>query len=219
MRIEDFTALRLKQRSEAANDWILFLDSDEWLSDGAVDDIRSILKTAEPKTIIKIPRYPVIDGTPYSRSVIGVESVPRIHNRLSGCTMKSDKRVHEKFAYDDTFREVSTRHPLYNELPSVDELRAKDGRYITLEVERIQSQGYPWNLYVRWVLLREPMIITYLALRMLCKSPMYMRKDTVPFAHDWRYVRYHGRLFRAITGAMLAHPFTAGRVGNQQVAE
>lgn len=209
VRVKDFTAMRLKQRDDATNDWVFYLDSDEWISDEAIAEIRDVLAAADMKTIIKIPRQAVIDGKAYAYGYLSSEIVPRIHHRKSGCTLK--RGVHEKYVYGPEFAEISLRHALFNIMPPYEELRSKDDRYITLEVERIWREGYSWPKYVRWVLIREPLTIVYLAARILFAIPRYWRSDAVPLKHDWRFVRYHVRLFRAITGAMLARPFSGGK--------
>ncbi len=212
VRIKDFTEMRMKQRAAATYDWILYLDADEYLSDGMPEEIGEILRTAEPKTIVKFPRLPVIDGIIRTHGMLYPEVMPRIHNRASGATLRKGKIVHEKYEYDSSFKEIVTKHPLLFPLETVAELRGKDDRYLTLEVERIQKEGYPWSHYFRWMLLREPLIMLRLSLRILLYSPMYFTKNVVPPQHDFRYVRYHWRLFRAVTGAMFAHPRTSGKI-------
>lgn len=212
VRVKDFTAMRLKQRDAAKHDWVLYIDSDEEMTPELVTEVGDILRTADPKTIIKFPRVPVIDGILRTRGVFVPEIVPRIHHRKSGATLQAGKLVHEKYVYDDSFRVIVTKNYLKVPLASVAELRAKDDRYLTLEVERIRMHGFPWSRYVRWILLREPLVMLSLLFRILLNSPNYFRSDAVPFAHEWRYVRYHWRLFRAVTGALLAHPLRAGKV-------
>jgi glycosyltransferase involved in cell wall biosynthesis len=207
VRVKDFTEIRLKQRAAAMCDWVFYLDSDEELSPEAAVEIGEVLKTALPKTILKIPRVPVIDGIPRTHGHLTPDVMPRIHNKTSGATLRKGKTVHEKYEYDSSFQEISLKNPLYVPLPSVADLRSKDDRYLTLEVERLNRDGYTWNQYVRWMLFREPLIMLVLMLRILLKSPELCRKDSIPFAHHWRYVRYHWRLFRAMTGVMLRKTF------------
>lgn len=202
VRVKDFTEIRLKQRAAASNDWVLYLDSDEYLSDGAVAEIGEILKTASPKTIVKIPRVPVIGGVPRTRGDIFKEIMPRLHNRASGATLQKGKTVHEKYQYDSSFKEVSMKNPLYVPLPDVADLRSKDDRYLTLEIERMRRDGYPWSQYVRWILLREPLIMLQILFKILIALPQFGYPDSVPIEHHLRYVRYHWRLFRAVTGLM-----------------
>lgn len=207
VRVKDFTQMRLKQRAAASFDWVLYIDSDEELSPEAAIEIGEILRTSTPKTIIKIPRIPVIDGIPRVRGHLTPDIMPRIHNTKSGATLKQGKTVHEKYEYDSSFTEVSLKNPLYVPLPSVGELRSKDDRYLTLEIERLHRDGYTWSQYVRWQLFREPLIILVLMVRILLTSPQLVHRDSVPFAHHWRYVRYHARLLRAMTGLMLRKTF------------
>ncbi len=207
VRVKDFTEIRLKQRAAATHDWVLYIDSDEELSPKAAAEIREVLKTAAPKTIIKIPRVPVIDGIPRTRGHLSPDIMPRIHNKASGATLRKGKTVHEKYEYDASFTEISLKSPLYVPLPSVGDMRSKDDRYLTLEIERLKRDGYTWNQFVRWQLFREPLIMLALIGRILLRSPQMFRKDSIPFAHHWRYVRYHWRLYRAMTGLMLRKTF------------
>jgi len=203
IRVKNFTEMRLKQRAAARFDWVLYVDSDEYLSDGLVSEIGEILKSAEPKIIVKVRRIWVIEGVPRTRGYLSPDIVPRIHNRTSGATLRSGKTVHEKYEYDSTFREVKAQNPLYVPIGSVASLRSKDDRYLLLEVEKMKAEGYTWRLYFRWFLLREPLIMLSVLLKTLLKLPELFRKDSVPIAHHLRYVRYHYRLFYAVTGLMI----------------
>lgn len=207
VRVKDFTEIRLKQRAAATYDWVLYIDSDEELSSEAATEIGQVLQSVPPKTIIKIPRIPVIDGIPRTRGHLIADIMPRIHNKVSGATLRKGKTVHEKYEYDSSFTEVSIKSPLYVPLPPVSELRSKDDRYLTLEVERLHRDGFSWRQYARWMLFREPLIILSLLLRLLWKLPQLFRKDSIPFAHHWRYVRYHARLFQVVTGLMIKKTF------------
>ena len=212
VRVKDFTEMRLKQRAAARYDWVLYLDGDEYLSDALIEEIRLILLDADPKTIVKFPRLPVIEGRIRTAGIFYPEVMPRIHHRKSGATLRKGKVVHEKYVYDDTFTEVVTRNPLLFPLPEVSDLRRKDDRYITLEVQNIEREGMRWKRYLRWFLFREPLLMLSLIGRMMLFGPRYWKASSVPIAHDWRYVTYHWRLFRAVSGAMLAHPLRQGRI-------
>jgi glycosyltransferase involved in cell wall biosynthesis len=202
-RVKDFTAMRLKQRAAAQYDWVFYLDSDEYLSDGLVEEIGLILKTAVPKTIVKVRRVWVINDVPRTRGYLSPDIMPRLHHRGSGATLRAGKTVHEKYEYDGTFKEVIAKYPLYVPMDSVTSLRAKDDRYILLEIERTRQRGYTWGLYFRWFFFREPLIMLGLLWRILWKLPGMYGKDAVPPAYHFRYVRYHWRLLRAMTGWML----------------
>ncbi|MBP9850855.1 MAG: glycosyltransferase [Candidatus Peribacteraceae bacterium] len=208
VRVKDFTEMRLKQRAAASYDWVMYIDSDEELSAEAAAEIGEVLQTAHPKTIIKIPRIQVIEGIPRTRGQLTSDVMPRIHNRTSGATLRKGKTVHEKYEYDESFTELPLKSPLYVPIPSVAELRSKDDRYLTLEVERMKRDGYTWRQYVRWMLFREPLIMLVTTLRILVRLPVLFQKDAIPVAYHWRYVRYHYRLFRAMTGLMLQKTFS-----------
>lgn len=207
VRVKDFTEMRLKQRAAATQDWVLYIDSDEYLSDAAVEEFARLIPTADPKTIFKLRRVTVIGGIPRERGDIFKEVMPRVHHKKSGATLQGGKTVHEKYVYDSSFKEVALKNPLYVPLPDVSDLRSKDDRYITLEVEKMRREGYSWNQYVRWFLFREPMIMISISFKILLSLPNAFHKDSVPIAHHWRYVRYHWRIWRAVTGVMLEQTF------------
>lgn len=202
VKVKNFTAIRLKQRADAKCDWVLYIDADEEMPPALVAEVGEILKHAHPKVIVKFPRLPVIDGRLRRHGIFFPEIVPRIHHRRGGCTLKEGKAVHEKYVYDSSFEEVITKHPLHVPLEPLEELWKKDDRYLYLEVERIRREGFPFGKYVRWFLLREPLMMLSMLFRILCNIPWYFREDRVPFAYEWRHVRYHWRLFRGITGAV-----------------
>ena len=206
VRITDFTAMRFKQRDEATYDWVLYLDSDEHMSDELVAELAGVIPTLPVKTVLKFRRLPIIEGQVRTNGLRCPEIMPRVHNRTSGLTFKRDKLVHEKYVYDGSFTERVMKAPLYGPMEPVAELRAKDDFYVELEARKIREQGYAWRQYVRWILLREPLLIAVILFRILKRLPHYFTKNSVPFAYDWRYVRYHWRLFWAITRAMFARP-------------
>lgn len=204
LRVKDFTEMRLRQRADAKEDWVLYVDSDEELSPEAVQEIADLLPSLDPKTIIKIPRVPVIGGVPRTRGHLTPDIMPRIHHRKSGATLQKGKTVHEKYEYDASFKEIILKNPLYTPLPDVADMRAKDDRYLLLEVRRLHDSGYTWGEYVRWILFREPLIMLTLLGRIALKLPELGKEDSIPLDHHLRYVRYHWRLFRGITGMMLS---------------
>jgi glycosyltransferase involved in cell wall biosynthesis len=212
VRIKDFTEMQLRQRADALYDWVFYLDSDEYIADELVQELAEMIPHLPPKTVIKLQRFPVVDGVVRTRGLYCPEVVPRIHHRKSGCTLKTGKVVHEKYVYDDSFVEVVATHPLYYPLDPAKDLRSKDDRYITLEIEKIRRDGYKWSHYFRWKLFREPLVMLSLLLKIVRHIPQYGKPDALPFEHEWRYVRYHWRLLRAVTGAMLKHPLTGGKV-------
>ncbi|MFA6523241.1 MAG: glycosyltransferase [Candidatus Peribacteraceae bacterium] len=204
VRIKNFTDMRFKQRDAAAFDWVLYLDSDEELSDGLVEEIGRILPHADVKTIVKVRRLPVIDGRVRKYGLRTPEIVPRIHHRRSGCTFKTGKVVHEKYVYDESFTEVLCKEPLLFPLPAFSDLLAKDDGYVAMDTAKRREAGIRFGWYLRWVLLREPLLLLSLLFRMVVRLPLYLRRDSVPFAYDWRYVRYHWKLLKAMTTAMFA---------------
>ncbi len=192
VRIKDFTEMRLKQRDAARYDWVFYIDSDEYITPETQEDIAQILHNADPKTIIKIPRIPIVKNKIIQKGDIFKEVMPRIHHRKSGATLKKGKTVHEKYEYDATFQEITTKNPLYFPLPELKELLLKDNKYIDLEINRMKRDGYSWKQYLQWSLFREPLIILLLCFKIMRYGYWwYPEKDSMPIAYNIRYVRYH----------------------------
>ena len=205
VRVKDFTAIRLKQRADALFDWVLYLDADEEMSDTLVAEVGEILSRAHQKTIIRFPRLPVVEGRIIRHGAFWPEIVPRIHHRRGGCTLQPGKTVHEKYVYDTSFMEIVTKAPLYVPMEPLRELLRKDDTYIALEVRRLREQGRcSLRRYVRWFLFREPFLIFYVCLRILLCRVRYGSRASLPLAYEFRIVRYHFRLFRAVT-TLFAH--------------
>ena len=202
VRVKDFTEIRLKQRRDAAYDWVLYLDADEEMSEELVTEIGEILSRAHEKTIIKVPRLPIVEGTIVRHGAFWPEIVPRVHHREGGCTLRRGKTVHEKYVYDASFTEVVTKAPLYVPMEPLEELLRKDETYIALEKERSRTQGRPpfWH-FVQWVVLREPLIMLHILLRTLWCRMRYGTRGSLPLQYEWRNIRYHARLFAALLRA------------------
>ena len=97
-----------------------------------------------------------------------------------------------------------------------DRRRRLPDREVVVQHEKIRREGYSLGRYVRWILLREPLVMASIMLKILLNTPNYRDPNAVPLAHEWRYVRYHWRLFRAITGALLLRPFSGGKIVTQK---
>ena len=199
VRVKDFTEIRLKQRADATFDWVFYLDADEEIPPELATEIGEILKTAYPKVIIKIPRLPVINGKIFRHGAFWPEVMPRIHHRKGGCTLQEGKAVHEKYVYDDSFTVVITRNPLFVPMDPLPDLIQKDDTYIALEAKRFREQGKRslWH-FIKWFLIREPLIMLNILLHILWCRVRYFGKDSLPFPYEWRIVRYHARLLGAL---------------------
>ena len=206
VRVKDFTEIRLKQRADAANDWVLYLDADEFLSDELVREIGAILNNAHEKTIIKFPRLPVVEGRIIRHGAFWPEVMPRVHHRRGGCTLRSGKVIHEKYVYDASFTVITARSPLYVPMDPIADLLQKDDRYIAYEVQRLREQSggrRPWRRYIQWFLLREPLVMFHVILRIAWDRLHHGCRDALPFRYEWRIVRYHARLFTVVTRLMI----------------
>lgn len=205
IRVKDFTKMRLRQREDAACDWVLYLDADEELSDELIQEVEQVLRAAHEKVIVKVPRLPVVEGRVVSHGAFWPEIVPRMHHRRGGCTLQAGRKVHEKYVYDGSFVEITTHSPLFVPLDPLITLLQKDRKYIHLEIALVRERGgYPWSHYLWWILLREPCVIVNICLRICLCRLQYRWGQCLPLCYEWRAVRYHLRLLLHFTAFMLS---------------
>ena len=201
VRLTNYTEMRFKQRDAAKYDWVFYMDSDEYLSEEAVEEVAEILKTADMKTLIHFPRFPIIGGRIRSHGAFFPEYHLRIHNRKGGCTLNNDVLVHEKYVYDETFSHVRVKSPMYTLIPTARELCEKDDHVIKLEIKR--NIGRTWKKYFYWDVWRKIRSITSVILHMLWNYMRHGFKNSVPMRYELRTIRYHIKYVWQMTKYML----------------
>ncbi|MEK7137621.1 MAG: hypothetical protein AAB853_05045 [Patescibacteria group bacterium] len=212
VRVKDFTKIRLKQRANAAFDWVLYIDADEIMPPALVTEVEEILRDAHIKTIVKFPRLPIVDGNIIRHGAFWPEIVPRLHHRKGGCTLQAGKTVHEKYVYDGSFTEIITKAPLYVPMEPLADLLQKDDTYIALEIAKLRQKGFmTLSHYVRWFLFREPMIAAHIGLRVVLCRIRHAARDSLPLRYEFRALRYHAKLFFAFTAFFSTQKFRGRR--------
>ncbi len=191
--IASFTDMRLKAEKLSRCDWILYLDSDEFISPELADEIRLSLSSNDPKRIFIVHKIAIMGKRVVRHSFNTPTYVPHLYHRRSGVAWKPGKLVHEKLTIPKDAREVQLRGAIYSYMtPSYREALTKDNYYLSLTRQKMIAPGQAVAVRPTFTSLW----VNFLrAGNILCKSlAVYLRhgfKESLPPLHVWRYVRYH----------------------------
>jgi glycosyltransferase involved in cell wall biosynthesis len=194
IKINDFTAMREKALSLCKYDWVLNIDSDEWLSPGLVSEIAEFIKKDEPKKAGFAQEIIVLDNGE-GRKIEQAFSYPqytkvRIFNKKSGIHFKKGKMVHERlFLPADVTRHYFTS-PAYFSWPTYQEFFRKMKYYLALEIGQQKKVNFSPMTALKFALMDTAQGI-YIFLKELRIQIIYGPKKTIPFKFIWPFVYYH----------------------------
>jgi len=136
VRITDFGAVRNRGLGFVSYDWFLFIDSDEYVSGEAVQEIRDIVaRDRENKYFVyNMPRVYVLDGVVLEHMRPTYQArffyLPAVEGFI--------KKVHERVIPKDGYEIGALKHPEYVPLEDIAVLRKKWSRYIDLQLQDMQ---------------------------------------------------------------------------------
>lgn len=129
-----------KQRAQkaASGEWILSLDSDEWIEAGLVTEIRSVLSDPNPASGYRIPRRNRFIGTIVRYGGWWPDHVLRLYRNDKG--RFNDNLVHESVVIDG---EVQTLvNPIeHNTIVSAEDAQGKIDRYSEIAAQELLKRG------------------------------------------------------------------------------
>lgn len=189
VRIENFSEMRKRAESFAQCDWVLYLDSDEFLSRELSQEIEAVLKkNPSRETAFSVPYRMIVDG----KIVFYSWNTPRyirLYNKRSNILWKR-KVVHEKMAVPPEVVAVPLTHFLYGYVPMYSERIKKDAYYLGLMRQKFRASGGGGLTTLRALfknLGRPVKILLVMIWLYLCHG----FKKTLPPLETWRYIRYH----------------------------
>lgn len=144
-KIRDFAAVRNQTLDAARYEWFFFLDSDEYVDDDVVEEIRQVV-TGKP-TAFWIPRRYVFEGSVITCST----GYPNQQMRLfhTSVAKRFIKKVHERIELIDGAPVRFLRsYMLVPVSGNVDEARRKWSYYLSLENEREPQLSIRRGLYL-----------------------------------------------------------------------
>ncbi len=192
-RITDFTSMRLKALEQITENWILCIDSDEWLGPGLADEIRLATERNNVKVAYQIPRIVILDNGKIIKHAFSYPNAQiRLYHKDSGIGPKEGKAVHESdYIPEDVTRET-TIGVIFTKWPPLSDLYKKDGHYLGI-VKKSLMEKVP--KMARTSALRKSAINIFKASKIFLKSfylcLRYGTENTLPLNYSWRHIRYH----------------------------
>ncbi len=129
-----------KQRAQAAatGDWILSLDSDEWIEEALVREIREVLDDPSAAAGYRMPRRNRFIGEIVRHGGWWPDYVLRLYRRDKG--RFNDNLVHESVVVDGEVRTL--KNPIeHNTIVSAEDAEGKVERYSGIAAEELLARG------------------------------------------------------------------------------
>jgi len=138
VKIENFGAMRKKAADMTKCDWILVLDSDEYITPDLERKISKIVAGSDVNMAYKVPYFMKI-GEKLVKYSFSQNSGIRLYNKKSGIIWNSRTKVHEKFLIPKHVRQVMSKHTFVSHVLPARECREKDRQYITIARKKMLS--------------------------------------------------------------------------------
>jgi glycosyltransferase involved in cell wall biosynthesis len=198
-RIIDFSGVHNQHLAEAKHKWCLYIDSDEYLSQESVAEIRAIVERPigpGDALVYELPRKTIIDGT----CIDCATAYPSYQKRffhLDGVT-GFIKPIHERINPKPGVRVAKLAHPQFVPLDlTPQEFYQKQRRYLDIEVARHANDTlYAWLTGVVWGSVRSSLSYVVRHVRIL----MFCRGTRMPWWVEWSHHWYNWNLI-ILTGA------------------
>jgi glycosyltransferase involved in cell wall biosynthesis len=204
-RLKDFSGVRNQCIAASANDWILFLDSDEYVSSSLVEEIRSLVKDDVMAAVYWVPRKYVHQGKIIERSIAYPNRQMRFFNRKAVYGFR--KPVHERLEFPDSTSVKILKSAILvpAELAKAARIE-KMRRYIALDLDRVSPITFP--IFYRTTLGTTKTILLYSFRFLKLLAPPY-EGTRMPFALDFEAVFYQVMLTVSAFGRLIGtflHP-------------
>lgn len=186
--IVDFAGVRNQCIQAASNDWIFFLDSDEYISEELPEEIRTIAG----KRMVGaywVPRRYIFKGSVIERSISYPNRQIRFFHKSAGYGFR--KPIHERFEPNPSVSVQHLRNPILVPVdPDLDALRVKNDRYIELEIQRLSPMTFRKLLNISFSSVKLFVLYTLRFLRVF-----FLENGTrLPLPYELLVFRYRARL-------------------------
>src|SRR3989338_90281 len=217
--IRNFSAVRARAVSLCRHDWILLVDSDEFLAEGLADEIRVALEQNDERTIFYIQKKYSIGEKRIERAFNYPNYYPRLHNRTSGAQFKAGKLVHEQMQIPADVIKIylsgwvlSEVPPTYRACVAKDAFQLNLMKQSTFARESFQNRMHSFRMSVVYFLRAVKILFRSLIISMHGGQGV-----SLPIGQVLRHVRVHlimsyWRALQCFFGAKAAKRYaTAGR--------
>lgn len=199
--IKDFSVVRNKGIQYSKNDWILKVDSDEYIDDKLAEEVRSLVQ-GDIYTVYKVPRKFVYNNRKIDVSPGYPNMQIILFNRLAGITYA--KPVHEKPVFDKSKIKIAiTKNCIYVPLEDYDQVVAKGQKYLDMYFQDLAPINLKkWLRYYLYFYLRGDLSFAWRYFKTLFKKGYRM-----PLRHDAYIILYHDQMIRRSFKKMLEYYF------------
>ncbi|PIR76861.1 MAG: hypothetical protein COU30_05585 [Candidatus Magasanikbacteria bacterium CG10_big_fil_rev_8_21_14_0_10_38_6] len=192
--IENFGAMRIKSASLAKCDWLLMLDSDEFLSDGLIEEIRNNLKKSpDEKKAFRISFWPIIDNRIVKYSFAQKVPYIRLYNKKGGIHWNKNKPVHEKLIVPEDIELMDMKECFYGYTPDFKKCIKKDNFYLSIARKKFltgeSAKGKRKVIFISvFKNLARAVKISFVSFFIYVRHGF---SHSLPPKQVWRYIRYH----------------------------
>lgn len=194
VKIKNFSEIRIKSINLCKCDCVLWVDSDEFLSQELVAEVGEALKNnRNEKVIYNIQKKYSIGDKKIDFAFNYPNYYPRLHNKKSGAKFKEGKLVHEQMFVPKDIKSVNLKYWVYSEVPpTYRDCVEKDNHQLELMKKSTFAMGA-----FRWRGHSLEMSIVYFlrAVKILLKSlAVYLKhgyRQSLPIGQVSRHVRVH----------------------------
>lgn len=197
--ISDFAHVRNTGLRLAMHDWFMYIDSDEYLSPEAVEEIREIVANPDPSAYVWWqPRLYVLDG----RIIRCATTYPNRQIRLfhKKWVRGFIKPIHERVEPLPTARIGILKRYEYVPLDSLDSLRERWARYMDMETDMVR--GVSFSKKIKFFFRYTALFLFYMG--RYARNFFFCRGSRMPFSYEWgRHVfllKFAWRIVKTIPG-------------------
>lgn len=196
--ISDYSEVRNRGLKLASHDWFMFIDSDEYLSPEAAEEIRTIITNPNPPAhAFWQPRKYTFDDKIIDCATTYPNQQVRFFNR--NYVERFIKPVHEKIKIKPGITIGTLKNFEYVPIGNIKELKGRWGRYMKRELEMVK--GAPFNKLLRLIFQHSGLFTLY-AIRYF-RGLLFCRGVRMPLRHECARHLYTLRMVMLLIGRLL----------------
>lgn len=206
-KIRDYSGVRNQTLNAAKYKWFFFLDSDEYLTQEIVAEVKSVVSDKQtPPAAYWVPRKYVLNGEVIRCATTYPNRQMRFFHR--GATERFIKEVHERIKVKDGATVLMLKeHMLVPMCDSIAEVRKKWRYYADLEATRPNVI----NLWLVCKVIYGNVKISTLFILRYIRNVFFCRGPRVPFVHEMERHVYHIQIISAFLKRMISERTTFQR--------
>ncbi len=194
IRIDNFTEVRQKGLAAATHHWVVNIDSDEWFSEGLIDEIREVVKKNDPFVALQAKDLIVLDDgdgvvVQHAWSYPHI-SMLRLYNTLGDTYLRAGKKVHERWIIGEKTKELVAKNIVYFSYRPYAEFREKTSYYLGLALQEYRGHTITVSQYFKYIIYRNVRASAVICVRVILTYLRYGVKNVLPIKFVAQSLRY-----------------------------